>query len=64
MHLKLIHLERQVGHAGGKIAVDAFQVPIARLKSQLFFALLDTELLISDSVSFLDFFKTIIALLG
>jgi hypothetical protein len=64
LHLKLIHLECQVGHAGGKIVVDSLQVLLARLKSLLFFPLLDTELVGCNSVSFLDSFNAIAALLG
>jgi hypothetical protein len=64
LHLKLINLECQVGHAGGKIAVDTLQVLLVRLKSLLFFPLLDTEFVGCSSVSLLGSFNSIAVLLG
>jgi hypothetical protein len=54
----------QVGHAGGKIAVDTLQVLLVRLKSLLFFPLLDTEFVGCSSVSLLGSFNSIAVLLG
>jgi hypothetical protein len=64
LHLKLINLESQVGHAGGKIVVDTLQVLLATLKPLLFFPLLDTELVGCNSVSFPGSFNAIATLLG
>jgi hypothetical protein len=59
-----MNLESQVSHAAGKIAVDTLQVLLARLKSLLFFPLLDTELVGCNSVSFPGSFNAIATLLG
>ena len=64
MHLELIYLEGQVGHAIGKTVVDALQILLSRLKSQQVFPLLDPELAGCDSVSFLHHFHVVVGLLG